>query len=571
MPSLSRYRLGNQSEIMVKSMKLTRLAIGALFLCLLPALYAQEPASDPAALEQEQLRGAVTPEREWWDLRHYDLAVQIDIENRTIQGTNTIRFKPLKPGKRMQIDLQPPLELTAVRWGDAKPTFTRNGNVYLIELPAELPAGSTQEITLEYAGKPVESQNPPWSGGFSWRKDAAGNPFVATSCQGIGASIWWPCKDHGYDEPEEGADIRLTVPEGLVAVSNGRLIERSSDKSSKTDSFHWRVTHPINNYSINANIGDYVNFGEKLESEAGTLDLEYWVLREQLDVAKAHFKEAKRTIQAFEHWFGPYPFREDSYKLVEVPYLGMEHQSSVTYGNGYKNGYRGRDLSGTGVGLKFDFIIVHESGHEWFGNNISMRDAADMWIHEGFTNYSENLFVEYHFSQKEAEDYVIGCRKLVRNDTPIIGEYGLNREGSGDMYYKGGNMLHTLRHMLNDTERWRGILRGLNREFRHQTVTTEQVEQYLAQESGLDLAKFFDQYLRSTDIPVFQYQVQGDRLSYRFAKVVDGFSIPLRVKINGEEVTLKPTAERQVYQASKPIEEVEVDRNFYVLSEQAEF
>jgi aminopeptidase N len=528
-------------------------------------------AQEAAELEQERLRGTVTPEREWWDLKHYDLSVQIDLENRTISGTNTVRFRALQPGQRLQIDLQPPLELTAAWLGEKQLVFNRTGNVYLIELAAEVPAGETCEVTLAYQGQPTESKNPPWSGGFSWQKDTAGKPFVATSCQGIGASIWWPCKDHGYDEPEEGADIHLTVPTGLVAVSNGRLMKRSADAATQTDTFHWRVTNPINNYSINANIGDYVNFGEKIEAEAGPLDLEYWVLRDQLDVAKEHFREAKRTIEAFEYWFGPYPFREDSYKLVEVPYLGMEHQSSVTYGNGYRNGYRGRDLSGTGVGMKFDFIIVHESGHEWFGNNISMKDAADMWIHESFTNYSENLFVEYHFSQKEAEDYVIGCRKLVRNDSPIIGEYGLNRSGSGDMYYKGGNMLHTLRHMLNDTPRWREILRGLNREFRHQTVTTGQVEQYLARETGLELTKFFDQYLRGTEIPVFEYKVDGEKLTYRFAKVVEGFSIPLRVTINGKEVTLHPTGEPQVYQASGPISEVEVNRNFYVLSEAVEF
>lgn len=537
----------------------------------LAAQTAWAQSSEADHLEQEKLRGSVTPEREWWDLRHYDLAIQIDLEKRTISGRNTIRFQTLQPGRKLQIDLQPPLELTAVRWGDQAPPFSRNGNVYLIELPQELAAGESHELSLEYAGQPPESKNPPWSGGFSWQQDSAGKPFIATSCQGMGASLWWPCKDHGYDEPDEGADIRLTVPAGLVAVSNGRLIERSANPAAQTDTFHWRVINPINNYSINANIGDYVNFGEKIEAEEGTLDLDYWVLRDRLDTAKEHFREAKRTIAAFEHWFGPYPFREDSYKLVEVPYLGMEHQSSVTYGNGYRNGYRGRDLSGTGVGLKFDFIIVHESGHEWFGNNISMRDAADMWIHEGFTNYSENLFVEYHFSRQEAEDYVIGCRKLVRNDVPIIGEYGLNREGSGDMYYKGGNMLHTLRHMLNDTERWRQILRGLNREFRHQTVTSEQVEQYLARETGLELDRFFDQYLRGTEIPVFEYQVEGDRLTYRFAKTVEGFSIPLRVKLNGAEVTLQPTGEPQVFQADRPITEVAVNRNFYVLSQPVEF
>ncbi len=525
---------------------------------------AENPSKDDQFTEQERLRGSVTPERQWWDLLHYDLAINIDPEARTIKGSNAIRFKVLKPETQLQIDLQSPLQITSVRFNDTELTYTRNENVYLIHFPQPLPIDATQTIKIQFEGKPTESKNPPWSGGFSWQKSKTGKHFIATSCQGIGSSIWWPCKDHGYDEPDQGVDVTLTVPDDLVAVSNGRLIKQESNADEETKSFHWRVTNPINNYSINANIGDYVHFNDDFVGENGKLDMDYWVLREDLDVAKSHFKEAPRTIAAFEHWFGPYPFYEDSYKLVEVPYLGMEHQSSVTYGNGYRNGYRGRDLSGTGVGLKFDFIIVHESGHEWFGNNISMKDAADMWIHESFTNYSENLFVEFHFTQKEAEDYVIGCRKSIRNDSPIIGVYGVNNSGSGDMYYKGGNMLHTLRHMINDTPKWRGILRGLNKKFWHQTVTTQQVEDYLSQQSGMDLSKFFDQYLRTTKIPVFDYKVNNNQLEYRFTNVVEGFSIPIRVSINGTEVVLIVTQEPQTYQTDASIESVIVNRNLYV-------
>lgn len=523
--------------------------------------------NDREFTDQDRLRGTVTPEREWWDLKHYDLSVDINPETKTISGSNLIRFEVLKPSGDMQIDLQEPLAINKVRLADSEIAFQRNGNVYRLQLPANLEVGSIHEIRIQYGGKPVESRNPPWSGGFSWQKDKAGKPFIATSCQGIGASIWWPCKDHGYDEPEQGADIRLTVPASLVAVSNGRLVEETANAEEKTRTFHWQVTQPINNYSINANIGDYVHFEDEYEGEKGKLDMDYWVLRSQYEIAKTHFKEAPRTIEAFEYWFGPYPFYEDSYKLVEVPYLGMEHQSSVTYGNGYRNGYRGTDLSATGVGMKFDFIIVHESGHEWFGNNISMKDAADMWIHESFTNYSENLFVEYHFTQEEAEDYVIGCRKRIRNDSPIIGVYNVNQSGSGDMYYKGGNMLHTLRHMINNTDKWRQILRGLNKTFWHQTVTTQQVEDYLASESGLKLDKFFDQYLRTTKIPVLEYRIDGRKIDYRFTNVVDEFSIPLRMNINDKEVSWQPSDQWQTWTAPQPVETVEVNRNFYVESE----
>ena len=520
--------------------------------------------SDP--LRQEVLRGSITPERVWWDLQHYHLSVEVFPETKRLKGSNTITFQVLEAATRMQIDLQTPLEITRVLHSDRELAFEREGYVYWIDFPEALCPGQEEQITVFYEGQPTESKNPPWEGGISWQEDKKGHPFIASSCQRIGASIWWPNKDHGYDEPDRGVKISVTVPESLTAVSNGRLAQTDHDTAAQTKTFHWEVINPINNYCVNLNIGNYVHFSDRFQGADGELDMDYWVLAHQKERAKKHFREAPRTIAAFEHWFGKYPFYEDSYKLVEVPYAGMEHQSSVTYGNGYRNGYGGSDLSGTGVGMLFDFIIVHETGHEWFGNNISMKDAADMWIHESFTNYSENLFVEYHFSQKEAEDYVIGCRQLVANDIPIIGTYGLNREGSSDMYYKGGNMLHTIRHVINDDEKWLAILRGLNKEFWHQTVTTEQIESYMIQQSGVDLSKIFDQYLRTIDIPLLKYDVQDQVLEYQYEDVVAGFSMPVRVRVNDQEVWLTPSESAQTLTFSEPIESVEVDRNFYVRS-----
>ncbi|MFK7766467.1 MAG: M1 family metallopeptidase [Mariniblastus sp.] len=513
---------------------------------------------------QEKLRGTVTREREWWDLKHYDLAVEFFPEKKYIKGSNTISFTTLEPGKRMQIDLQLPLVITKVEHGTDELKFERDENVYLISFEKDLPKGVDDKIRIFYEGIPVESKLPPWSGGISWDKDDRDNHFIVTTCQGIGASIWWPNKDHGYDEPDNGVNISVTVPEDLVAVSNGRLTKTDHDETGKIKTFHWQVTKPINNYSVNVNIGKYVNFSEKYKGEFGELDLDYWVLDHQREVAEKQFREAPRTIEAFEHWFGKYPFYEDSYKLVCVSYPGMEHQSSVTYGNGFKNGYGGKDLSKTGVGLKFDFIIVHESGHEWFGNNISMKDAADMWIHESFTNYSENLFVEYHFSRKEAQDYVIGCRALIQNDIPIIGTYNVNNSGSGDMYYKGGNMLHTMRHIVNDDKKWREILRGLNSTFWHQTVTTEQVETYINEQSGIDFSKFYDQYLRSTKIPVLKYTIDGAKLSYHFENVVEGFSFPVKIRVNDKQAWVTPTETIQTKDFDSKIESFELDRNFYM-------
>ena len=512
----------------------------------------------------------MTPEREWWDLLHYELSIEVFPETKTIQGSNAIKFRVLKPAKKMQIDLQKPLQISKVTQGENELKFEREGNVYWVEFGTELAKDSEHLILIEYGGKPVVSRNPPWSGGLTWRKDEKGNDFIATSCQGIGASIWWPNKDHGYDEPDEGITINATVPEKLTAVCNGRLKKTTENKDRKTRTFRWVVTNPINNYGVNLNIGDYIVLKDEYKGKFGKLDMEYWVLRHQREKALKQFVEAPRTIEAFEHWFGKYPFYEDSFKLVVVPYLGMEHQSSVTYGNGFQNGYRGTDLSGTGVGMKFDFIIVHESGHEWFGNNISMKDAADMWIHESFTNYSENLFVEYHFDKKQAQDYVIGCRKRIGNDRPIIGTYGVNREGSGDMYYKGGNLLHTMRHMIDDDKKWREILIGLNKDFWHKTVTTDQIEKYISKKSGIDFDKYFDQYLRTTKIPEFHYSVDGKKLTYFFDNVVDGFSYPVDVMVNGKSIRITPTEKAQSKTFGQEIDSVELDRNFYMNPKRAD-
>ena len=516
---------------------------------------------------QEMLRGSITPERVWWDVLHYDLAVEFFPDKKSIKGSNAITFKTLKVGNKMQIDLQPPLAITKIIHGSSELKFEREGNVYWIYFDKNLPQGIEDKITVFYEGRPQESKNPPWSGGVTWGHDDLGSDFIVTTAQGIGASIWWANKDIGYDEPDRGMTISVTVPENLVAVSNGRLKKIDENKADKTKIFHWEVVNPINNYGVNVNIGNYVHWEEKYKGLGGTLDIQYWVLAHQLEVAKKQFKEVPRMLEAFEHWFGKYPFYEDGYKLVAVSYAGMEHQSSVTYGNWFQNGYRGRDVSFTGIGYKFDFIIVHESGHEWFGNNISMKDAADMWIHEGFTNYSENLFVEYWFGKKDAEDYVIGSRRNIRNDAPIIGTYGTNREGSGDMYSKGGNMLHTIRHIINDDEKWRGILQGLNKDFWHQTITTQQIESYISEKAGIDLIKVFDQYLRTTKIPLLQYKIDGKNLSFKYDRVVKGFAMPIRVEINGKEMKITPTETMQTLTLPEEVKTFEVNRNFYLDTE----
>lgn len=545
-------------------MSKTIIFVALAFLSLLQTnIFAQEKPITRA----ETLRGSITEEREWWDLLHYDLSVQFFPETRTIKGSNVISFKTLKSEYIMQIDLQEPLAITKAIHKNKELKFKREGNAYFIYLEEELPKDIEDSITVYWEGTPRPSTNPPWSGGITWGRDDLGEHFITTTCQGIGASIWWANKDHGYDEPDRGMKINLTVPENLVAVANGRLKKVDENKAEKTKTFRWEVKNPINNYGVNANIGNYVHWEEKFKGEGGDLDIQYWTLPHQKEAAIKQFQEVPRMLKAFEHWFGKYPFYEDSFKLVTVSYAGMEHQSSVTYGNWFRNGYRGRDVSFTGIGYKFDFIIVHEAGHEWFANNITAKDNADMWIQEGFTNYSENLFVEYHFGKKDGEDYVIGSRKNIRNDSTIIGTYNANRSGSGDMYYKGGNMLHTIRHIINDDEKWRGILRGLNKDFWHQTVTTQQVENYISQKAGIDFSKVFDQYLRNTKIPLLQYKIESNKVFYKYDRIVSGFAMPIRVNVNGKEIILTPNESLQTFTNADEVKTFEVNRNFYVDSE----
>ncbi len=514
---------------------------------------------------QDTLRGSITPERAWWDLTYYDLQVTVDPQEKALSGSNTIRYRVLETADRMQIDLQEPLEIKGV-FQDGKPLqYKRDGNAYFITLQKPQQPGALEAVEIQYGGRPREAVRAPWDGGFSWKTDSSGKPFVATSCQGLGASVWWPNKDHMYDEVDSMA-IRVTVPKPLMDVSNGRLRKVTEQDSTRT--YHWFVSNPINNYGVNVNIADYTHFGETYAGEKGTLDLDYYVLPENLEKAKVQFRQVPMMLEAFEYWFGPYPFYEDGFKLVEVPYLGMEHQSSVTYGNGYRNGYRGYDLSGSGWGMKFDFIIIHEAGHEWFANNITYRDIADMWIHEGFTAYSENLYLDYHYGKEAAAAYVIGTRANIRNDRPVIGPYGVNREGSGDMYYKGANMLHTLRQLLEDDVLWREILRGLNTAFYHQTVTTAQVEQYLSEKSGKDLSAFFDQYLRTTLVPTLEYRWEGSKLHFRYRDVVEGFDMPVRVLLDGAPEWIFPTEAWKEADFGKRPGQFAVDQNFYVKSEE---
>jgi len=563
---------------------LSQLLVAGCLLLVIESSVAQPLNQKKEFTHQDTLRGSVGKGRDWWDVLKYDLQVTPDYNTKSIKGKISIRFKAIGNGEKMQIDLQQPMNIDSLFINASngeviKPvneslakdlklkyaSINRIGNAYFLDYPKEYNKNSIDSITIFFSGKPREAVNPPWDGGWIWKKDKNGNPWMSVACQGLGASVWYPCKDHQSDEPDLGASLTITVPDSLSAIGNGRLKNKISNNNGTT-TWAWEVKDPINNYNIIPYIGKYATWSDTFDGEKGTLDCSYWVLDYNLEKAKAQFgRDVHPMLKAFEYWFGPYPFYEDGYKLVESPHLGMEHQSATAYGNQYKNGYLGMDLSHTGWGLKWDFIIVHESGHEWFGNNITTKDLADMWVHEGFTAYSETLFTQYYYGTEAGNDYVIGTRKEIDNDKPVIGKYGVNQEGSGDMYYKGSNMLHTIRHVINDDTLFREILRGLNKTFYHQTVTSKQVEDYFSKMAKKDLSKIFDQYLRTTKIPVLEYKVKGDRISYRWANCIAGFNMPVMLADSGK-TWLYPTTKWKSVTGTKDflVNQMKVDRNFFV-------
>jgi aminopeptidase N len=522
---------------------------------------------------QDSLRGTLNSNRTWWDVKKYEITVQPDFETKTIQGKNEILIEilTLESQSYLQLDLHRSLSVDSIysiySGSSQRMSFTRDNNIILIDFSKiDSRIVFTEEaffkLIVYYSGKPKEAVKAPWDGGWIFTKDEKGRPWMTVACQGLGASVWFPCKDHQSDEPDYGATITVIASDTLEAVSNGELKELRKVDSTNLKSTTWAVNNPINNYNIVPYIGKYVNFNEVYNGEKGFLNCNYWVIDYELEKAKLQFKDVPKMLKCFEYWFGPYPFYEDGYKIVQAPYLGMEHQSAIAYGNKFQNGYLGKSLSESDYGMKWDFILVHESGHEWFGNSITSKDIADMWIHESFTNYSETIFTDCMFGVEAGNKYEIGLRHLIKNDKPVIGEYGVNNEGSGDMYYKGSNMIHIIRQLVNDDERFRQMLRGLNKRFYHKTVTTQEIEQYILKFTGLDLSKVFDQYLRTTQVPVLEYKIENNQLYYHWTDCVQGFELKIRLE-NGNWVF--PSENWKILdQSFNKIEDFKPDANFLI-------
>ncbi|HQV00117.1 MAG: M1 family metallopeptidase [Bacteroidia bacterium] len=507
----------------------------------------------------DTLRGMLTPVRTCFDVTYYYLNVKVDVDSQQIEGVNTINFNVLASTDSIQIDLFEHYKIKSIVHNDQFLDYTRDGNAVFVKFKKTLQQGSRQTIYFSYQGKPNIAKNPPWDGGFTFKKDSSGMPWVGVSCQGFGASCWWPCKDHQSDEPDS-MTIAITCPSNLINVSNGRLRKKEANQKGYMR-YEWFVANPINTYNVTLNIANYAHWHDTLDA----LTLDYYVLRENEVKARKQFEQVKPMLTCFEKYFGKYPWYSDGYKLVETPYLGMEHQSAVAYGNQYKNGYLGRSLSTSGIGKKFDYIIIHETAHEWWGNNITTKDIADMWVHEGFTVYAEALYCECLWGYDDYIKYINGMKFNIQNDKPVIGLYDVNTEGSGDMYNKGAMLVHTLRSIFNDDEKFLGLLKKIQKDFYHQTVTTKQIEDYFTKAYGKDLQPVFDQYLRNKSIPKLALQLQDGVVKYRWQCDVAAFNMPVKIKAADSYVWIEPTTQWQTLKGYSNVDDVKVATELFYI------
>jgi aminopeptidase N len=521
------------------------------------------PASGPGGAAPPSrasvLRGEYGRYRVNNDLLFYHLDVRVDPDRKFISGKNTIRFRMLQDDTRIQLDLYDNLSVERILLGSTPLKYERELNAVFVDFPETLKAGRVYSIDFYYSGNPLETGR---FGAVAFRKDPAGQHWITTACEGPGASIWWPSKDQWRDEVEN-MRISVAVPNGLVDVSNGRFVGKT-DLGDGYTRWDWQVHYPINSYNVSMNIGNYVKFSDRLDD----LTLDFYVTPANLEKAKAQFVQAKPMIEAYQKYFGEYPFKKDGYKLIEVPYSGMEHQSAVTYGNRFANGYLERDWTGVGVSLKFDFIIIHESGHEWFGNSISAADVSDMWIHEGWTTYLEALYVERVFGYADALKYINGYKSKVQNRQPIITRRGIHESPPGDQYFKGALFIHTLRSIVDNDRQWWKLLRELYQQFKYHNIMTEDMVRFFNQKTERDLTPIFDQYLRHTAIPTLELKFDEAQhtVSYRWVVDEPGFEMPVRVGRKDAWQIVQATTAWQTMTTPLSRDEFEVATNLYYVT-----
>jgi aminopeptidase N len=519
--------------------------------------FAQNPIN-----RKDSLLGMLSPARTCYDVKHYDLRLQINPDKKSIKGSNTITYQVQENTKLLQIDLEPSLKILAIRQGKKNLQFHRIERAVFVKLSKVQKKNDVHSIEIQYEGSPIVAKQAPWDGGFVWKQDTSGKPWVGVACQGVGASVWYPCKDHWSDKPDS-VRLQYDVPKGLVAVGNGNLVKK--EELADASRYIWKVSYPINSYNITLNVADYRHFSDEYIAQDGQkLALDYYVLPENLEKAKKHFEqEVKKMLACYEKLFGKYPFWNDGYALVETPYLGMEHQGAIAYGNQYQMGYSGNDLTGTGIQRTFDFIIIHETGHEYWGNSISGYDKSDMWIHEAFCTYGEALYVECLQGKEKAFTYTNGWQRIVRNDTPIIPQPFSNQEGSGDMYFKGALMLHTLRNVLDDDAKWLKIIYDFAQDFKGKITKTDEVLEYFERKMQKNVKPIFKQYLQHTQIPTFEYKVENNTLKYRWLADVAEFVMPIVLELGGKLVRLEANTSWQTLPYTGNLEDIKIRTDLF--------
>ena len=520
----------------------------------------QPRQTDAPPTQAQLLRGGYGPYRANNHLLFYHLDIRINPQEKSIGGKNTVRFKMLQDGNRIQLDLNPDLSVDKILLGSVPLKYERQFGVVFIDFPQTLRAGRTYSIDFYYSGHPVSHGR---FGGFTFGQDPSGRPWIYTACEGIGASIWWPNKEQWRDRVQS-MEISVSIPNSLVDVSNGKFLGKT-DLGDGYTRWDWFVHYPINNYDVSLNVGNYVHFSDRL----GSLPLDFYALPEDLDKAKMQFAQAKGMLEAYQHYFGEYPFKKDGYKLIEVPYSGMEHQSAVTYGNHFTNGYLGRDWTGVGISPKFDFIIIHESAHEWFGNAINAADVSDMWIHEAWATYLESLYVEYRWGHDAALKYLDGYKPKIRDQRPIVGQRGVLYDPPEDQYFKGALFINTLRSVVNNDPRWFALLHDFFQHFKYHSIMTEDVVSYFNQKTSMDLTPIFNQYLRHTAIPMLELKFnQADgSVAYRWKVDEPGFVMPIRVGSAADPEDhwqiIRPTTEWQTIKTPLTKDQFEVATDLY--------
>ena len=481
-------------------------------------------SSPDAQTIKENIPPGTLQERSWWNLLHYEIDITPNSNNKSIKGSNTITLRALRPGNTIRIDLVNTMKISSVKWENVELNADSVANGWLIHFPRTLNADETAKIVIQFEGQPTEAVKPPFGqGGWIWTKDKLGRPWYSLACEGSGAMVWLPCKNTLYDEPDNGISFSITVPDTLVAVANGRLVKTT--RAGQVITYVWKLISPINGYNICPSVGKYVGWHEDYKGAKGPLDCDYWVLDYNQPKAKKHFKAVGSLLACFEKWLGPYPFYEDSYKVIESPMAGMEHQSGIAYGNGFQDGYSGKNISGTPWSDRWDFILVHESGHEWFGNSLTSASYIDGWIHEGFTKYLEVIYTDEWFGTRAGNEYAAGIAKRIKNDAPVLGG------NTSDQYYKSSAMLHIIRQITGDTI-FRKMLHNLQREFYHSTINTAQVLNSMNKTSGKNFSLLFRQYLETTQVPVLEYKFEGAGLKYRWSNCIAAFDMPVRIAVN---------------------------------------